>query len=121
MKSHITIIFLSISTYLLYAQKRHIHPQSQINFVKRQIELNHEPYLSAYTQLTEAADKLPAIPHHALKNFSVPGFYQDSIAHRKNSNSLRTDAFNAYAIALAYRFGAGENYSKKAGELLSTK
>lgn len=119
MKTHLTAILLCALTCLSYGQKGYMHPQSQIDFVKGQLVLNHEPYLSAYAQLIEAADEALATPHHALEDFSVPGFYQDSLTHRKNSTSLRTDAFNAYATALAYRLGAGEKYGKKAGELLS--
>jgi hypothetical protein len=119
MKTQFTAIFLFISVLLSFGQKSFMHPETQIDFVKRQLKQKEEPYYSAYLQLKEAADKALPMPDHALEDFSVPGYYQKPQEHRENSLSLQTDAFNAYCCALAYRLGAGNKYGAKACELLN--
>jgi len=119
MKAHLTIIFLLAFVSSSFAQKGYMHPDTQIDFVKEQINQKHEPYLSAYHQLLETAGGILSAESHALENFSVPGFYQNPDEHRKNKLSLQTDAFNAYASALAYRLGAGDKYGEKACDLLN--
>lgn len=96
-----------------------MHPTAQIDFVKKQLQEKKEPFRSAYLQLIKAADIALQTPHHALADFSVPGYYQQPEEHRKNSKSLQTDAFNAYCCALAYRLDGGDKYGKKACDLLN--
>ena len=95
-----------------------MHPKAQILFVKKQVEQGNEPYLSAYRQLIDTANKALSVPHHALVDFSVPGYYDKPAEHRQNSLSLQTDAFNAYCCALAYRLSGNKQYGEKANELL---
>lgn len=91
-----------------------MHPDTQVQFVKRQIELKKEPYYQAYLQLLAFADTALAQKQHALTDFAVPGFYVDPDGHRNNSKSLQSDSFNAYACALAYRLSGKKKYGKKA-------
>ncbi len=111
--------FLCFS-FSAFAQKGFMHPKEQVDFVKSNIRRQQEPYLSAYRQLIEASDKALSEPHHALADFSVPGYYQKPEEHRSNSKSLATDAFNAYACALAYRLSGKKDYGKNACMLLNT-
>lgn len=103
----------------LNGQAGFMHPTEQIEFVKRQLQEENEPYLSAYQQMIQRADKALQTSHHALADFSIPGYYQNPEGHQKNSLCLQIDAFNAYACALAYRLGAGDRYGMKACELLN--
>jgi len=91
-----------------------MHPTAQISYVKAQINGAREPYFSAYQQLIAYADSALSQKHHALADFSVPGFYVDPDGHRNNSKSLQTDSFNAYALALAYALSGKRKYAKKA-------
>ncbi|MDD6471756.1 MAG: alginate lyase family protein [Bacteroidales bacterium] len=95
-----------------------MHPDSQINYVKKQIKQKNETIVKAYEQLKQAADQALETPTHALKDFSVPGFYINPDAHRKNSKSLQTDAFNAYACALCYRLSGEKKYAQKACRIM---
>ncbi len=91
-----------------------MHPQSQVDFVKTQLKNQQEPYWEAYQELLAYADTALSTEHHALEDFNVPGFYVDPDAHRNNSKSLQTDAFNAYACALAYKLGGKKKYGERA-------
>jgi len=95
-----------------------MHPTTQINFVKKQLQEKNEPYQSAYLQLIKRADNALQMSHHALADFNIVGYYQNPEEHMKNTLGLQTDAFNAYACALAYRLEAGDQYGIKACELL---
>lgn len=119
MKTLFAVIFLLISGCLSYGQKGYMHPDTQIDFVKDQINQKHEPYLSAYQLLMDAAGEALSAENHAMEDFSIPGFYQNPEGHRKNKLGLQTDAFNAYASALAYRLGGGDKYGEKACDLLN--
>lgn len=119
MKTHLTAILFWALAGSPFAQEGYMHPDTQIDFVKEQISQKQEPYLSAYQQLTKAAGEALFAESHALEDFSIPGFYQNPEEHRKNKSGLQTDAFNAYASALAYRLGAGDKYGEKACALLN--
>lgn len=96
-----------------------MHPEKQIEFVKQQIQNRKEPYFSAYKQLIHYADSVCSFSHHALVNFSVPGFYEDPDVHRNNSLAIQTDAFASYCLALAYRLSENEKYGEKAIHFLN--
>jgi parallel beta-helix repeat protein len=91
-----------------------MHPEEQLDFVERQIKAQNEPYYAAYLQLIHFADSLLAIPHHALVDFAVPGFYDKPEEHRSNSLAIQCDAFGAYCSALAYRLSGEKKYGEKA-------
>lgn len=91
-----------------------MHPVGQIQFVKNQIAAQAEPYYTAYRQLIHYADSIQAIPHHALADFAVPGYYDKPQEHRNNSLAIQHDAFGAYCSALAYVLSGEEHYGTKA-------
>jgi hypothetical protein len=95
-----------------------MHPQKQIDLVKQKIRQQQQPYYQAYLQLIAQADSAFAEPTHALADFDVPGYYNDAARHRANSQSLQTDAFNAYACALAYQLSGKEKYAGRALDFL---
>src|SRR5690606_32333648 len=99
-----------------FAQKKvqGMHPQSQIDFVKAKIAKQEQPYHDAYLQLLQYADSAMVRDHGALVDFDVPGFYIDPKLHRTNSRILQSDAFDAYAGAVAFRLGSEEKYAEKA-------
>jgi hypothetical protein len=96
-----------------------MHPDTQITFVKKQINQKQEPFPAAYRQLITMVDSVLTVPNHALDDFSVPGYYQNPEGHRKNSKCLQTDAFNAYCCALAYRLNGEKKFGRKACELMN--
>ncbi|MDR1683159.1 MAG: alginate lyase family protein, partial [Candidatus Symbiothrix sp.] len=96
-----------------------MHPQAQIDFVKRQIQSKKEPFMQAYRLLIHAVDSVQTQPPHALADFAVPGFYDKPEEHRANSLAIQQDAFAAYCSALAYRLSGEKRYGEKAIELLN--
>ena len=111
--------FLCVLLPVTAQKKGYMHPEVQIAFVKKQIEQKQEPLSMACRQLIATADSVLSIPHHALEDFSVPGYYQNPEGHQRNSKSLQTDAFNAYCCALAYRLSGEKKYGGKACELMN--
>ena len=91
-----------------------MHPEKQIALVKKLIKTKSQPTFDAYRQLTEKADSAAFHTHHALADFKVPGYYIDPAMHRKNSAGLQSDAFDAYACALAFRLSGEEKYAQTA-------
>ena len=96
-----------------------MHSKAQIKFVRHEIRDKHEPYFSAFQQLLGITDTILKKEHHALTDFSVPGFYKKPEEHIRNSRSLATDAFNAYACALAWQLSGEEKYAKHAIYILN--
>jgi len=91
-----------------------MHPITQINFVKSQISKKSEPVYTAYKQLILLADSLLLTDHHAVEDFSVPGFYSDKEGQRAMAKKLHADAFAAYCTALAYTLNGEQKYASKA-------
>lgn len=115
MKRIITIAFLSFLCFVHgYGGNHSMHPLKQVNYVLKQIKAQHEPYYSAYQQLIHDADSILAVPHHALIDFAVPGFYVNPEEHRANSLALQQDAYAAYCSALAYTLSGKIEYGEKA-------
>lgn len=111
----LVINFLEMSAY---DHPGGMHPKDQISFVKKQIAAQKQPYYNAYLQLLTLADSAFFHQKHALADFSVPGFYVDPVNHRKNSSGLQSDAFDAYACALAYQLSDKKKYAEKSLEFL---
>lgn len=110
-----SLIFLACQG-LIFAQG--MHPRSQIEFVKAKIVLQEQPYYDAYLQLLSYADSALNRSPKALEDFDVPGFYIDPKMHREHSRILQSDAFDAYACALAFRLGGDTRYADKAKSIL---
>ncbi|RAV31017.1 alginate lyase family protein [Sinomicrobium soli] len=91
-----------------------MHPEDQIDYVKRQLREKNEPYTTAFGQLKQKADAAFGISHHAIEDFSVPGFYQDKENHRRLSLGLQVDAISAYSCALVWKFTGKRKYADKA-------
>lgn len=91
-----------------------MHPTTQISFVKSQISKKSEPIYTAYKQLIVLADSMLLTEHHAVEDFSVPGFYSDKEGQRAMAKKLHTDAFAAYCTALAYTLNGEKKYASKA-------
>ncbi len=108
------IFFPLLSIGQNYEHPGGMHSSAQLTFVKQQIQQENQPYLAAYQQLLALADEALDHEQHALSDFNVPGFYIDSALHRANSRSLQSDAFDAYACALAYQLSGEEKYARKA-------
>jgi len=114
MKRSLLVSIVLVFSMMCWSFESSMHPDSQIRFVKSQIEKESEPYYSAYLDLISKTDSLLAETHHACVDFSVPGFYFNPEEHRRNSLALSEDAFAAYACALAYRISGEDKYGAKA-------
>ncbi len=112
------LFIISFSGLSAYEHPGGMHTKSQISYVKKQIAAKKEPYYKAYLQLIERADSAFLHQKHALADFSVPGAYIDPVNHRKNSSGLQSDAFDAYACALAFQLSGKKKYAGKAIEYL---
>ncbi|MBO9150774.1 alginate lyase family protein [Chitinophaga sp. GCM10012297] len=91
-----------------------MHPKAQIDYVKEQVRLKKEPFLSAEKQLLSKADEALSATHHALADFDIPGYYIKPKEHRENSQSIQTDGFAAYSCALAWQLTGKKKYAEKA-------
>ncbi|MFA7472545.1 MAG: alginate lyase family protein [Spirosomataceae bacterium] len=123
MKAFVTALFLILSTPIMYGQKS-VHPggmhtREQIKATQKMIKKKDPTYLAAYQQLLVLADSAFKHPDHALENYSVPGFYVDANGHRTNSRALQSDAFDAYACALAYQLSGNKKYAQEAIRFLN--
>jgi hypothetical protein len=96
-----------------------MHPQAQVDYVRKQIEQQTEPCYSSYTQLLHYADSILNMPHNALTDFDVPGYYDKPLEHKANSLALQRDAFGAYCTALAYRLSGDRKYGNKSACFLN--
>ena len=115
------VIFLTCLMAALQGQQaaaqnplKGMHPQQQIDFVKKQLKAKKEPYLSAYKALLIKADSALLVKQHAVEDFSIPGFYVDKETHRRTSRALQVDGFSAYSCALAYQLSGKTKYADKA-------
>ena len=110
------VIFLAVLTLPARAFNHPggMHPLRQIEFVKKQLKQHQEPYYSAYQQLLIIADSALVCTHHALADFSIPGYYKKPEEHVRNSRSLASDAFNAYSCALAWQLSGEKKYASHA-------
>jgi hypothetical protein len=115
----ILVILLSLMNTPVMSQSGGMHPEKQIEYVKKQIKNKNSRFTLAYKELLQFADKAITNPVHALTDFSVPGYYQDAVGHRTNSRSLQSDAFDAYASALAYRLSNDKKYAQNAIRFLN--
>ena len=97
-----------------------MHPEKQIQFVKKKIKQKEEPYYTAYRQLIYYADSIQEMKQQALVDFAVPGYYVKPDEHRANSLAIQQDAFGAYCSALAYRLSDNKKYGKKACYFLNS-
>jgi len=114
MKIRFFLLLFFFYPLICMAHQSCMHPNTQIQYVKLQIEKKAEPYYSAYLQLIQVSDSLLNMPQHALKNLSVPGYYINPEGHRSISSLLSEDAFAAYACALSYRLSGKQEYGEKA-------
>ncbi|GAA4460190.1 hypothetical protein GCM10023189_34940 [Nibrella saemangeumensis] len=113
------LLLLKIGSCFAYDHPGGMHPQKQLDFVRKQVKAKKQPYWDAYRQLIVYADSAWHHPIEALANFSVPGYYVDAVMHRKNSKSLNTNAFDAYACALAWQLSGEQKYAAKSLEILN--
>ncbi len=114
MKKILLLALCLIGTCTSLWSKDAMHPQDQITYVKKMVKLQREPFHTAYLQLIHYADSLQGMEHHALADYSVPGYYVKPAEHRANSLALAQDAFAAYSSALAYRLSGKKAYGEKA-------
>jgi hypothetical protein len=115
-KGFLVIFFLLIFYHpdFAFVHPGGMHSKAQIRFVRQKIKQKSEPYYSAFRQLLDITDSALFREHHALADFSIPGYYKIPAEHIRNSKSLATDAFEAYACALAWQLGREEKYAKRA-------
>ncbi len=108
------LLFAFCPSLFAYEHPGGMHLKQQIEFVRKQIAEKNEPYTTAFNKLIEVTDSAFIMPHHALADFSVPGYYVKPEEHEKNSLSLAQDAFNAYACALAWQLTLHPKYAERA-------
>ncbi len=110
----ILCIIMISNTLFAYEHPGGMHSKAQIQFVRHQISQKNDLYYPAYQQLIKLADSALLQKHHALADFSIPGYYKKPAEHVKNSTSLEADAFNAYACALAWQLSGKKRYATRA-------
>lgn len=116
-RNHFFLIFFSFAIYhplFAYEHPGGMHPKAQIEYARQQIKQKSDPYVKAFQQLIILADSALSEEHHALADFSVPGYYKIPEKHIRNSKSLATDSFNAYACALAWQLSKEDKYARRA-------
>lgn len=123
MRQLIIIFILVFSAHLPvqsqgYPHPGGMHPEEQIIFVRKMVDKKVQPYLDAYHQLIQKADSTLEKELHVLEDFNVPGFYQDAAGHRRNSSGFQSDAFGAYACALAWQLSGDRKYAERSMHIL---
>lgn len=113
------VVIISYSTFA-YDHPGGMHPKEQIAWVKQQIDTKSQPVYDGYKQLILMADSARHHPHHAIVDFSVPGYYIDPVNHKKNSAGFASDSFDAYACALAFQLSGKDKYAKRSLGFLMT-
>lgn len=116
--STVILIFSIIFQLAAYEHPGGMHSKDQLAFVKKQIKAKKQPYYNAYLQLLGKADTAFLHEKHALADFNVPGYYIEPQVHRKNSAGFQSDAFDAYACALAYQLSGQKKYAEMSLEFL---
>lgn len=90
------------------------YTQNQINFVAAKIDVQAEPWYSAYTKFITLADSYSARTHAASSDFHTPAYYSNPNENIKAKEGLALDAHAAHANALAYALTENEQYAQKA-------
>lgn len=112
--------YITIFPLMGKTQNHSMHPEKQIQLVRKQIKQKIEPYYTAYQQLIHYADSVQQIQQHALADFAVPGYYVKPDEHQANSLAIQQDAFAAYCSALAFRLSDKKKYGEKACYFLNS-
>lgn len=101
-----------------------LHAAAQIENARSRIAAGAQPWVSAWNQLKDRADRAMNETPSAVRIFEVPGYGDDPAGHGAAKLILADDATAAYAAASAYAVGAGLNdaerrrYADKAVEIL---
>jgi hypothetical protein len=120
MKILLLSCFLSLLIFSpSWGQSKGMHPTAQIKYVQKKIKAKEARYITAYESLLNLAHTASQHETHALEDFNVPGYYTDAEGHRKNSLALQSDAFDAYASALAYRLSGKKQYAQQSVRFLN--
>lgn len=95
-----------------------MHPTSQLDYVKREIERKSEPIYSAFIALSTKADfHINNYKHHAVRQYSVPGLtgeQQNDSLSSVTGRYIQDDGFWAYCYALMYELTDNDKYGQKA-------
>lgn len=112
--------FLLLFSFAAFAYQHPggMHPEKQIDAVRKLIKAKSQPTFDAYRQLIGKADSAAMHELHALEDFKVPGYYIDPLMHRKNSAGFQSDSFDAYACALAWQLSGDKKYAEQAKRFL---
>lgn len=97
-----------------------MHPKKQIAYVKQQLKLGKEPFVTAFKQLRAKADSALTVSTHAVEDYSVPGYYVKKEEHIKQSFAMQIDGFAAYSCALTWALTGEQKYAAKAEYLLNS-
>lgn len=121
----ITLIIMNFSSSSNVVKELHtnvvgIHSKQQIDMTKKYIKEKKEPYYSAYYQLLSIADR--ALDHSIIPNRSlyIPPTYEDGKGHNEASKYLMSNAYDSYALALAWKLSNNEKYAKAAIKILDS-
>lgn len=114
-KIYFLVLCYMVTSHVLFAFEHPggMHPKAQIEYVRQQIEQKNEPYYSAFRQLLKMTDAAIVQEHHATADFSIPGYYVKPDEHITNSLGLASDAFSAYACALAWQLTRETSYGDR--------
>ena len=108
----------SIGSNTVIAQSYGLHTSYQIEYTKKMIQENNEPWKSANTQLISAANNALGKNHNAIESLVNYNFYDSTAAEKKigntNQKRLYGDANEAYTLALAYKLTGNTSYADKA-------
>jgi len=118
----ITIIFLSSLMWWNQWERKSksygIYSERSIDYTKKSIRSNEEPYLSAYKQLISLADKSLESDINPVVFLRVPSANKNKQGHVDASKPLTEDAYHAYILSLAWKLTNKQQYEDKAKKIL---
>lgn len=96
-----------------------LYTESQISYIRNNINQGLEPWKSSYDMLIQNADAWINEEPSPQVNWYVPGYYTNADGHIAARSVMMNDLKSAYACGLAYQFTGKAKYADQAVRILN--
>lgn len=90
-----------------------LHTRPQLDFTRQKVLAGEQPWTSEWSKLLQNAKGRLTEKPSAVKDYWVPGYYDDSTAHQEAKKILLRDTEAAYTAAIVYALGVGLSKSER--------